>query len=71
MLNGNGALDTSTHRLVDRVRGDRLPLPEPAERFAELAAAVRRHESGVAHRAVPKRPADHALYRMLTELERD
>jgi hypothetical protein len=49
---------------------DALPPAQTAERFADLAAAVRQHESRAGHRAVPKRPADHALYRLLTELER-
>jgi hypothetical protein len=40
-----------------------------ASRFRLLARAVREHERASAHRAVPKRPRDHRLYRMLTELE--
>jgi hypothetical protein len=45
------------------------PPPETAIRFARLADAVRRHRAIADHPAVPKRPADHALYRSLDELE--
>ena len=141
MLNGNGALDTSTHRLFGRVRDElsagrfeiladavgehevravrstHRPSPprrsalrppardrpaSPAKRgrrmspavaepptdelralvpaaeptppaldadFIALAAAVRRHQLAAGHRAVPTRPADHALYRLLNELD--
>jgi hypothetical protein len=58
-----------------------LPLPLPAQApavsaeadalFTDLTAAVRRHQAVAGHRAVPKRPADHALYRLLDELEKD
>ena len=47
------------------------PLPEANAQFIELAAAVRLHERIATDRSVPKRPADHRLYRLLTELERD
>jgi hypothetical protein len=48
---------------------------QPRERGPEgdliaLAEAIRRHQSETSHRAVPKRPADHALYRRLEEIER-
>lgn len=46
-------------------------LPAPDTDYIELAAAVRRHQLAAGHRAVPKRPVDHALYRLLNELERD
>ena len=42
---------------------------DTASRFQLLARAVRRHEQESGHRAVPKRPRDHRLYRLLTELE--
>jgi len=69
MLTGNGALDTSTHRLVTRVR-DGLGERRFSAQFIQLASAVRRHEAVATHPAVPKRPADHELYRVLDELER-
>jgi hypothetical protein len=45
-------------------------LGEHTSRFIELAAAVRRHEGSAGHPSVPKRPADHALYQALDEIER-
>jgi hypothetical protein len=39
------------------------------QRYRALAAAVRRHELVGDHPAVPKRPADHALYGVLNEIE--
>jgi hypothetical protein len=52
------------------------PLPARTEaedevRFGELAASVRRHRALTDHPAVPRRPADHALYRALSDLETD
>ena len=38
--------------------------------FAMLAEAVRRHRAAANHPSEPKRPADHALYRALDELDR-
>jgi hypothetical protein len=38
--------------------------------FAMLAGAVRRHRAAADHPSEPKRPADHALYRELDELDR-
>jgi hypothetical protein len=38
-------------------------------RYRALAAAVRRHELASSRPSVPKRPADHALYAVLNELE--
>jgi hypothetical protein len=44
--------------------------PEPTRRrYRALAAAVRHHELLSSHPAVPKRPADHALYAALDQLE--
>jgi hypothetical protein len=37
--------------------------------YSALVAAVRDHEVLGSHPAVPKRPADHALYAALDELE--
>lgn len=50
----------------------RFDRPElrPGRRLSALARAVREHERTAAGGAVPKRPADHALYRRLTEIER-
>lgn len=41
-----------------------------ARGLAELSDAVRDHQRTAAGGAVPKRPADHALYRRLSEIER-
>jgi len=41
----------------------------PEHRYRALAGAVRRHEATSSHPCVPKRPADHALYGVLTRLE--
>lgn len=49
--------------------GGGLASPEANAPFVELAAAIRNHESAAGHAAVPKRPADHELYRTLTTLE--
>ena len=45
--------------------------PSPEQRYRALAGAVRSHEATSSHPAVPKRPADHALYAALTEIETD
>jgi hypothetical protein len=45
-------------------------VPEPTHhRYRALAAAVRHHELVSSHPAIPKRPADHALYGVLDGLE--
>ncbi len=41
----------------------------PVEDLVELVEAIRRHQSQTSHPAVPKRPADHALYRRMGEIE--
>jgi hypothetical protein len=38
-------------------------------RYRALTAAIRRHELMASHPSVPKRPADHAMYRQLAALE--
>jgi hypothetical protein len=43
---------------------------DPEAPFVELADAVRRHERAAGSAAIPKRPADHHLYRLLNALER-
>jgi hypothetical protein len=43
--------------------------PEAVGRFVDLVEAVRQHEDAASHRAVPKRPTDHRLYRRLDEIE--
>ena len=56
MLTGNGAVDTSTHRLVSRVRdelGERRP--------STLVGAIREHESRATRLASGRRPHDEAL----------
>jgi hypothetical protein len=47
------------------------PGPDVAtqRRYRALAAAICRHEQVSSHPSVPKRPADHALYRDLAALE--
>ena len=45
------------------------PTLDAEGRFQALARAVREHENTSGHRAVPKTPRDHRLYRLLTELE--
>lgn len=45
-------------------------IPKALAQFDELAAAIRRHQVVAGHPAIPRRPLDHALYRMLEELER-
>jgi hypothetical protein len=77
-------LDQEITGPVDHVGLDTPPTEElPAEltqiaptglsrarrRYRALAAAVRSHERRSSHPAVPKRPADHALYAALGELE--
>ena len=44
-------------------------VPEAVGRFVDLVEAVREHEGAASHRAVPKRPGDHRLYRRLDEIE--
>jgi hypothetical protein len=51
-------------------RRPRLRAADPGLSLARLAAAVREHEAKARGRAVPKRPADHALYRRLEAIER-
>ena len=60
MLNGNGALDTSTHRLFDRVRDELAtrPLRDPRRRDRRPRAP----RQPLQQRATPPRPA---LYRRL------
>jgi hypothetical protein len=43
--------------------------PSPEHRYRALAGAVRRHEAASSHPAVPRRPVDHALYAVLSDLE--
>jgi hypothetical protein len=38
--------------------------------FLALVEAVRRHRAVADHPSEPKRPADHALYRVVDELDR-
>jgi hypothetical protein len=44
-------------------------LSRARRRYGALAAAVRSHERSSSHPAIPMRPADHALYEALSELE--
>ena len=43
--------------------------PLDTSELTELIEAVREHERTTARRTVPKRPADHQLYRRLAEIE--
>lgn len=51
-------------------RRPRLRQADPGLSLARLAAAVREHQSLAGGGAVPKRPADHELYRRLESIER-
>jgi hypothetical protein len=42
---------------------------ETLNRFVALVDAVRSHEAATSRPAVPRRPADHALYRSLDEIQ--
>ena len=42
---------------------------ETLNRFVALVEAVRFHESATSRPSVPRRPADHALYRTLDQLQ--
>jgi hypothetical protein len=63
MLTGNGAVDTSTHRLLGAVR-DELS----ARRLERLVEAVREHELRAGRTATARRPHDDALYVRLREI---
>ncbi len=63
MLNGNGALDTSTHRLFGRVHKELT-----SRRFDRLAVAVREHEMKVKGSSLGSRGQDRELYRRLAEI---
>ncbi|HYU61377.1 MAG TPA: hypothetical protein VEK39_11500 [Solirubrobacterales bacterium] len=43
--------------------------PRAQRDLADLADAIRDHERTATQRTVPKRPADHALYRRLADVE--
>jgi hypothetical protein len=49
--------------------GDAARSGETMNRFVALVDAVRSHEAATARRAVPRRPADHQLYRSLDEIQ--
>ena len=51
--------------------GEAAESPPPSEltELSELADAVRDHERTTTRMTVPKRPADHQLYRRLAEIE--
>ena len=63
MLNGNGALDTSTHRLFNRVRGELS-----TRRFDVLVDAINEHRTRAGRFASGPLPHDEALYRRLREI---
>ncbi len=66
----NGAEDTPpTQELSVEAAGDPSAPPSPERRYRALAVAVRRHQAVSSHPAVPKRPADHALYAALAEID--
>ena len=43
--------------------------PRTDRRYRALVTAVRHHEHRTSHPAIPKRPADHALYSALESLD--
>jgi hypothetical protein len=49
---------------------DRSPSGDGGLEFAMLAEAIRRHRAATDHPSEPRRPADHALYRALDQLDR-
>ena len=51
-------------------RPGRLRAADPGLSLVRLAAAVREHQAVAGDRSVPKRPADHELYRRLDAIER-
>ena len=63
MLTGNGAVDTSTHRLLGAVR-DELS----SRRLDRLVNAVREHELRAGRSSTGRRPHDDALYLRLREI---
>ena len=63
MPTGNGAVDTSTHRLLGAVR-DELS----SRRLDRLVDAVREHELRAGRMAIGRRPHDDALYGRLREI---
>jgi hypothetical protein len=42
---------------------------EPLNRFVALVEAIRWHETATSRPSVPRRPADHVLYRKLDEVQ--
>jgi hypothetical protein len=54
---------------IELAQGAPSGLSRARRRYGALAAAVRSHERSSSHPAVPKRPADHALYVALGEIE--
>jgi hypothetical protein len=54
---------------VELAVGDPTGLSRARRRYGALTAAVRSHERSSSHPAIPKRPADHALYAALNQLE--
>lgn len=63
MLTGNGARETSTHRLVSRVRDE---LGE--RRLATLVGTIRAHEARATRLSSGRRPHDDELYHRLREI---
>jgi carbonic anhydrase len=84
MLNGNGALDTSTHRLFERVReghaeppteelaalGAPQGPPDPEAPVNDPASAVRLHERAAGGAANPMTTTQNATTRLLVNAER-
>jgi hypothetical protein len=66
------AAEPSTEELRLPTRELRIPSGEPglieaADRLAALEDAVREHRRATDNPAVPRRPSDHALYRLLDQ----
>jgi hypothetical protein len=54
---------------IPAAQAPRLAPSTAGPRFEALAAAVRAHRVVTRHGAIPMRPSDHALYRLLAEIE--
>jgi hypothetical protein len=52
-----------------RPPGGEVAAPRAPGELAHLVEAVREHEQIASRSTVPKRPADHTLYRRLAEIE--
>ena len=63
-----GDIERPTNEL-DQALGGAVDPRSPAQRYADLVEAVKRHEAVTAKSGTPRRPRDHELYRQLRSLE--